>query len=119
MKGTGATARSTDEASSPGLTVPCECGVGVVVGAPQQQAATEHEPECGRGGCGRARGVCACERAQRERELSGRGVCVPVRELSGGDVGSHVRTPEQQRGEDGWCWRELGVVRGHVLEAVR
>ncbi len=104
MKGTGTTARSTDEASSPALTVPCECGVVVVVGAPQQQAVTEHEPACGRGGCDRARGVCACERAQHV------GAC---------DLGPRVRTPEQQRGEDGWCWRESGVVRGHVVEAVR
>ena len=41
-----------------------ECGVGVVAGASQQQAATEHEPACGRGGCGRGRGVRACERPQ-------------------------------------------------------
>jgi hypothetical protein len=62
LKGTGATARCTDEASRPGPTEPGECGMGVVAGAWQQQAAAEHVPACGRGGCG--------------------GVCVPVRELS-------------------------------------
>jgi hypothetical protein len=35
-----------------------------VAGASQQQAAAEHEPACGRGGCGRGKGVRACERAQ-------------------------------------------------------
>jgi hypothetical protein len=38
LKETGATARSTDEASSPGPTGGGECGVGVVTGAWQQQA---------------------------------------------------------------------------------
>ena len=42
-----------------------ECGVGAVAGVWQQQAAAEHEPACGRGGCGRGRGVRGCERAQR------------------------------------------------------
>jgi hypothetical protein len=64
MMGTGATATYTDEASTPMPTEPGECGVGVVAGAWEQQAAAEHEPACGRGGCGRGR------------------VCVPVRELS-------------------------------------
>ena len=65
MMGTGATATYTDEASTPMPTEPGECGVGVVAGAWEQQAAAEHEPACGRGGCGRGRGVRACERAQR------------------------------------------------------
>jgi hypothetical protein len=39
--------------------------VGVEAVAWQQQAAAEHEPACGRGGCGRGRGVRACERAPR------------------------------------------------------
>ncbi len=64
-KGTTSTASATDEASTPGPTETGECGVGVVAGARQQQAAAEHEPVCGRGGCGRGRGVRACERAQR------------------------------------------------------
>ena len=37
-------------------------GRGVVAGASYQQAAAE--PACGQGGCGRGRGVRACERAQ-------------------------------------------------------
>jgi hypothetical protein len=77
-------------------TVAGECGVGVVAGARQQQAATEHEPACGRGGCGRGRGVHACERAQRV------GACVLA--------GRGSRAPAQQRGEGRWCWRETGVV---------
>jgi hypothetical protein len=56
-------ATSTDEASTPGPTEIGECGVGVVAGSSQQQAAAEHEPACGQGGCGRGRGVCAFERA--------------------------------------------------------
>ncbi len=64
-KGNGATATSTDEAPGHGPMEPGECGVGVVAGAWQQRAAAEHEPACGRGGCGRGRGVRACERAQR------------------------------------------------------
>jgi hypothetical protein len=66
-KETGATANSTDEASTLMPADPGECGVGVVAEAWQQQAAAENEPACGRGGCGRGRGG---------------GVCVPVRELS-------------------------------------
>ncbi len=38
MKGTGSTARSTVEASSPGATKTGECGVGIVAGAAQEQA---------------------------------------------------------------------------------
>jgi hypothetical protein len=71
-KGNTATAKRTDEASRPGPTEAGECGVGVVAGAWQEQAAAEHEPACGRGGCGRGRGVRACERAQRA------GACVLV-----------------------------------------
>ena len=63
-------AAGTDEASTPGPTEIGECGVGVVAGAWQEQALAEHEPTCGRGGCGRGRGVRACERAERV------GVCV-------------------------------------------
>jgi hypothetical protein len=63
MKETGVTTRGTDEASTPGPVKTGECGVGVVEGAWQQQAAPEHEPTCGRGGCGRRKGVRACERA--------------------------------------------------------
>ena len=65
MKGTGATASGPDEASTTMPTETGECGAGVVAGAWQQQAAAEHEPACGRGGCGQGRGVRACERAQR------------------------------------------------------
>jgi hypothetical protein len=74
-KGTSATAICTDEASRPGPAVTGECGVGGVAGAWQQQAAAEHEPACGRGGCGRGMGVRACERAQRggARVMEGRG----------------------------------------------
>ncbi len=72
MKGTTSTVRNTAEASTPGPTEAGECGVGVVAGACQQQAAAEHEPACGRGGCGRGRGVRACERAHRV------GACVMV-----------------------------------------
>jgi hypothetical protein len=61
----GSKAGSTDEASTPGPTAGGECGVGVVAGAWQEQAAAEHEPASGRGGCGRGRGVGACEKAQR------------------------------------------------------
>ncbi len=64
MKGTGATATCTDEASTPGPTVTGECGVGAVAGAAQQQAAAEHEQACGRGGCGWWRGVRGGERAK-------------------------------------------------------
>ncbi len=63
-KGTGATGKGTDEESKPIPADPGECGVGVVAGAWQQQAASEQEPACGRGECGRG------------------GLCVPVRELS-------------------------------------
>ena len=66
-------ARCTDEASTPGPTKTGECGVGGVAGVSQQQAAAEREPACGRGGCGRSRGVCACESAQRV------GACVMAR----------------------------------------
>jgi hypothetical protein len=58
-------ARYTDEASTHLETTAGECGVCVVAGAWQQQAAAEHKPACGRGGCGRGRGVRACEKAQR------------------------------------------------------
>jgi hypothetical protein len=61
-----------DQASSPKPTEAGECGVGVMAGAWQLQAAAEHEPACGSDGCGRGRGVCACERAQRV------GACVMV-----------------------------------------
>ncbi len=95
-KGSSSTARGPDKASKPMLTEAGECGEGVVTGAAQQQAAAEHEPACGRGGCGRG------------------GVCVPVRELS---VWGRVlwlgvaRAPAQQKGEEGrWCWREAGIV---------
>ncbi len=71
--GTSATARGTDEAPTPGPTEPGDCGLGAVAGVWQQQAAAEHEPACGRGGGGRSRGVCACERAQRV------GACVMAR----------------------------------------
>jgi hypothetical protein len=93
--GTGVTARCTDEESKPTPTEAGECGVGVVAGAWKQQAAAEHELACGRGGCGRGRGVCACERSQRV------GACV---------MAGHARAPAQQRGEGRWCWREAGVV---------
>jgi hypothetical protein len=56
---------STDTAPTPGPTKTGECGMVVVAGASQQQAEAEHEPACGRGGCGWGRGVRACERAQR------------------------------------------------------
>jgi hypothetical protein len=95
-KGTSATARRTVEASTPGPTEAGECGVGVVAGAWQQQAAAEHEPASGRGGCGRGRGVRACERAQRV------GACVMA--------GRGSRAPAHQRGDGRWCWREAGVV---------
>ncbi len=74
--GTTSTATSTDEASTPMPTEAGECGVGVVGGAWQQQAAAEHKPACGRGGCGRGRGVRACVRAQRVGAcvMSGRGL---------------------------------------------
>ncbi len=61
MKGSSATASGTDEASPPSAEIG-ECGVGVVAGAWQQQAAAEHEPACRRGWCGRGRGVRACVR---------------------------------------------------------
>jgi hypothetical protein len=67
-KGTSATTRCTEQASSPVPTETGECGVGVVAGAAQEQAtqgAAEREPACGRGGWGRGRGVRACGRAQR------------------------------------------------------
>jgi hypothetical protein len=64
-KGTSSTTRRTDEASRPMPTETGECGVGVVAGAWQQQAAAEHQAACGRGGGGRGRGVRACERAER------------------------------------------------------
>ena len=91
MKGTTSTARCTDGASTPMPPEAGECGVGVAAGALQQLAAAEHEPACGRGGCGRGRGVRACERAQRV------GACV---------MAGRARAPAQQRGEGGWCWRE-------------
>ncbi len=69
-KGTSATARVTDEASKPLPLEAGECGVGVVAGVWQEQGVAEHEPAYGRGGCGRGRGVRACERAQ------GVGACV-------------------------------------------
>ena len=89
-------ARCTDEASTPGPTETGECGVGVVGGAAQEQAATEHEAAYGRGGCGRGRGVRACERAQSV------GACVMV--------GRGSRDSAQERGEGRWCLREAGVV---------
>jgi hypothetical protein len=63
-------------------------GVGVVAGV--QQAKAEHEPACGRGGCGR--GVRACERAQRA------GACVMA---ARGSRACAVCI---------WCWREAGFV---------
>ena len=53
MKGTTSTARCTDEASTPGPTGTGECGVGVVVGAAQEQAT----------------------QAAAEREVVGKGLC--------------------------------------------
>jgi hypothetical protein len=55
MKGTGSTARSTVEASSPGATKTGECGVGIVAGAAQEQArqaAAEREAVWELCGCG-------------------------------------------------------------------
>jgi hypothetical protein len=72
--------------------------VRVVSGASQQQAATEHEPACGRGGCGRGRGVSASETAQSV------GACV---------VSGRARAPAHSTaGEGSWCWLEAGVVCG-------
>jgi hypothetical protein len=96
--GTSSTARCTDEASKPMPTEAGECGVGVVAGAWQEQAVAEHEPACGRGGCGRGRGVCACERAQRV------GVCV---------MAGRARAPVQQRGEAGGAGSRRGLC-GHA-----
>ena len=59
MKGSGATTRSTDEASTPGPTKTGECGVGVVAGAAQQQAtpaAAEREAAWELCGCDREEG---------------------------------------------------------------
>jgi hypothetical protein len=74
-KGTGATTSSTDEVQGPGAKGKGECGAGVVAGTCQQQAAADDESAYGRGGCGRGRGVRACERAQRvgARVMAGRG----------------------------------------------
>jgi hypothetical protein len=94
-KGNGVTTSSTDKASRPGPTETGECGVGVVAGAWEEQAAAEHEPACGRGGYARVRGVRPCERAQRV------GACA---------MAGRARAPAQQRGEGSWCWREAGVV---------
>jgi hypothetical protein len=58
-KGTTATTKGTAEASTPMPTETGECGVGVVGGAWQQQAAAEHGPACGRGGVRPGEG-CAC-----------------------------------------------------------
>jgi hypothetical protein len=60
MKETGLTARCTDQvASSPGLTVTGECGVGVVAGAWQEQvtqATAEREAALELCGCDREEG---------------------------------------------------------------
>jgi hypothetical protein len=71
--------------------------VGVVAGAWQDQAAAEHEPACRRGGCGRGRGVRACERAQRV------GACV---------MAGRACAPAEQRGQGRWCWLEAGLCEG-------
>jgi hypothetical protein len=102
MKGSGAATRSTDKASTPGSTAAGECGVGVVAGA-QQQAAAEHEPACGRGGCCRGRGVRACERAQRVGACAMAGVLARLR---------------RRREGASWCWREAGLMRERGSGAV-
>jgi hypothetical protein len=63
--------------------------VGVMAGTWHQQATAERETACGRGGCGRGRGVRVCERAQRV------GACV----IAGRARAPEPRAPEQQRGE--------------------
>ncbi len=61
--------------------------MGIVAGSWLQQAAADHEQACGRGGCGRGRGVCACERAQSV------GACV-----IGGERLSHLRSRGERSG---------------------
>jgi hypothetical protein len=72
----------TDEASTLGPAGGGECGVCVVAGVSHQQAAAENKPACGRDGCGRARGVRACERAQRVG-VCGVGACSHARAVEG------------------------------------
>ncbi len=57
-KGITATATSTGEASTPMPTEAGECGVGVVAGAWQEQAAAEHEVVLARGGGCEGMRVC-------------------------------------------------------------
>jgi hypothetical protein len=89
--------------------------VGVVAGAWQQQAAAEHEPACGRGGCGRERGVRACEGAERVGAcvmVAARLACLHSRGERSGGVGARRGLCEGMRVRGG------GAVTDRVFRVV-